>query len=119
MSTIETDLLPKTENIQIRKGATWNQAWAVTNNGDPQSMDGCTSSLRIYDKNNGTLLLECTIGSGLTVEGVDDDNIRVNVDIDIAVGTWKWEHLVTLADGFKFYNRKGTFLVEDDLTPNA
>ena len=107
---------PAVLDIEIWKGDSWIQTYALTTNSVPISLIGATVNIQVRKGCGGTLALSLTNGDGVTIGGDDDNEITVNKLADIDKGNYKWDMQVTMQNGDVRTYLEGDFIVYDDVT---
>lgn len=111
------DFRPANYNIQIWRNDTWSQVFQLTANEVPISLVGAEVEIQVRKKaNSSTAELTLTEGDGITVGGVDNNQIYLNKQVDIAAGTYVYDMVVLFPNGNEKTYIWGNFIVYEDIT---
>ena len=95
---------------------TWQQVFTLLADTTPINVIGSTVYIQVRKGCGGTLALTLTNGSGITLGGVDNNQITVSKLVDIAKGNYVWDMQVTFTSGVVKTYLEGDFIVYDDVT---
>lgn len=95
---------------------TWQQVFTLLADTTPISLLGATVYIQVRKGCGGVLALTLTNGSGVTIGGVNNNQITVKKLVDIAKGNYVWDMQVTFADLTVKTYLEGDFIVYDDVT---
>jgi hypothetical protein len=120
MSCLSTnaDFRPAQYNISIWRNDTWSQVMVITANEVPVSLVGAEVEIQVRKKPNSTdaeMTLTETNG-GITVGGVNNNQITINYPVDIAAGTYVYDMVVVFPNGNEKTYIWGNFIVYEDIT---
>jgi hypothetical protein len=120
MSCLSTnaDFRPAQYNISIWRNDTWSQVMRITANDVPVDLTGSEIEIQVRKKPNSTDA-ELTLteqNGGITVGGVDDNQITINYPVDIAAGTYVYDMVVVFPNGNEKTYIWGNFIVYEDIT---
>lgn len=120
MSCLSTnaDFRPAQYNISIWRNDTWSQVMVITANEVPVSLVGSDVEIQVRKKPNSTdaeMTLTETNG-GITVGGVNNNQITINYPVDIAAGTYVYDMVVVFPNGNEKTYIWGNFIVYEDIT---
>jgi hypothetical protein len=120
MSCLSTnaDFRPAQYNISIWRNDTWSQVMVITANTVPVSLVGADVEIQVRKKPNSTdaeMTLTETNG-GITVGGVNNNQITINYPVDIAAGTYVYDMVVVFPNGNEKTYIWGNFIVYEDIT---
>lgn len=116
-----TNLAATEEKVTIRRGASWVETWAITDQAaDPVDLSAADVLLQVRKKQepDGELVFEAdnaAIG-GITIGGADDNEITVSKVVDGDDGTWFWDLKITHATGRVDYPRAGEILIHNNVS---
>lgn len=111
-----SDFRPGTLDIKVWRNDTWKQTYALTANTVPINLASATVYIQVRKGCGGVLALSATNGDGITIGGVDNNEITVNKLVDIDKGNYKWDMQVSYSDGLVKTYLEGDFIVYDDVT---
>jgi len=111
------DFRPANYNIQIWQNNTWSQILQLTANTVPIDLTGALVEIQIRTRpTSTTALLTLTSGHGLTVGGLNHNQITINQAVSISAGSYVYD----LTIQFPNQNVKtyiwGNFIVFQDIT---
>jgi hypothetical protein len=120
MSCLSTnaDFRPAQYNISIWRNDTWSQVMVITANEVPVSLVGSEVEIQVRKKPNSTDA-EMTLteqNGGITVGGVNNNQITINYPVDIAAGTYVYDMVVVFPNGNEKTYIWGNFIVYEDIT---
>lgn len=120
MSCLSTnaDFRPAQYNISIWRNDTWSQVMLITANEVPVSLVGADVEIQVRKKPNSDTA-EMTLteqNGGITVGGVDNNQITINYPVDIAAGTYVYDMVVVFPNGNEKTYIWGNFIVYEDIT---
>lgn len=120
MSCLSTnaDFRPAQYNISIWRNDTWSQVMVITANDVPVSLVGAEVEIQVRKTANATtaaMTLTETNG-GITVGGVNNNQITINYPVDIAAGTYVYDMVVLFPNGNEKTYIWGNFIVYEDIT---
>jgi hypothetical protein len=120
MSCLSTnaDFRPAQYNISIWRNDTWSQVMVITANEVPVSLVGSEVEIQVRKKPNSTDA-EMTLteqNGGVTVGGVNNNQITINYPVDIAAGTYVYDMVVVFPNGNEKTYIWGNFIVYEDIT---
>jgi hypothetical protein len=120
MSCLSTnaDFRPAQYNISIWRNDTWSQVMVITANEVPVSLVGAEVEIQVRKKPNSTDA-EMTLteqNGGITVGGVNNNQITINYPVDIAAGTYVYDMVVVFPNGNEKTYIWGNFIVYEDIT---
>lgn len=120
MSCLSTnaDFRPAQYNISIWRNDTWSQVMVITANDVPVSLLGAEVEIQVRKKPNSTDA-EMTLteqNGGITVGGVNNNQITINYPVDIAAGTYVYDMVVLFPNGNEKTYIWGNFIVYEDIT---
>jgi hypothetical protein len=111
------DFRPANYNIQIWRNDTWSQVFQLTANEVPIDLTGSEVEIQVRKKpNSDTADLTLTENDGITVGGIDNNQIYVNKQVDIAAGTYVYDMVVLFPNGNEKTYIWGNFIVYEDIT---
>ncbi len=90
----------------------------ITANDVPVDLTGSDVEIQVRKKPNSTDA-ELTLteqNGGITVGGVDDNQITINYPVDIAAGTYVYDMVVVFPNGNEKTYIWGNFIVYEDIT---
>jgi len=111
-----SDFRPGTLDIQMWRNDTWAQVFTITSNATPVNLSGSTITIQIRKGCGGVLALTLTNGSGITLGGVNNNQITVNKLVNIDKGNYVWDMQVTFVGGVVKTYLEGDYIVYDDVT---
>ena len=111
-----SDFRPGKLDIQMWRNDTWQQVFTLLADTTPINVIGSTVYIQVRKGCGGVLALTLTNGSGVTLGGVDNNQITVKKLVDIAKGNYVWDMQVTFADFTVKTYLEGDFIVYDDVT---
>lgn len=120
MSCLSTnaDFRPAQYNISIWRNDTWSQVMVITANEVPVDLTGSEVEIQVRKKPNSTDA-EMTLtenNGGITVGGVNNNQITINYPVDIAAGTYVYDMVVLFPNGNEKTYIWGNFIVYEDIT---
>lgn len=120
MSCLSTnaDFRPAQYNISIWRNDTWSQVMVLTANEVPIDLTGSDIEIQVRKKPNSENA-EMTLtenNGGITVGGVDNNQITINYPVDIAAGTYVYDMVVLFPNGNEKTYIWGNFIVYEDIT---
>jgi hypothetical protein len=120
MSCLSTnaDFRPAQYNISIWRNDTWSQVMVITANDVPVDLTGSDVEIQVRKKPNSTDA-EMTLteqNGGITVGGVNNNQITINYPVDIAAGTYVYDMVVVFPNGNEKTYIWGNFIVYEDIT---
>ena len=120
MSCLSTnaDFRPAQYNISIWRNDTWSQVMVITANEVPVSLVGSEVEIQVRKKPNSTDA-EMTLteqNGGITVGGINNNQITINYPVDIAAGTYVYDMVVVFPNGNEKTYIWGNFIVYEDIT---
>lgn len=111
------DFRPAQYNIQIWRNDTWSNKFALFTGETPINLTGATVEIQVRQTPSGsTAYLTLGIGTGLTIGGVDSNEITVNALVDISAGSYVYDMAVQFSDLSEKTYIWGTFIVYEDVT---
>ena len=120
MSCLSTnaDFRPAQYNISIWRNDTWSQVMVITANEVPVSLVGSDVEIQVRKKpNSNTAEMTLTeTNGGITVGGVNNNQITINYPVDIAAGTYVYDMVVVFPNGNEKTYIWGNFIVYEDIT---
>jgi hypothetical protein len=111
-----SDFRPGKLDIQMWRNDTWQQVFTLLADTTPINLSGATVYIQVRKGCGGVLALSLTNSSGVTIGGVDNNQITVNKLVDIAKGNYVWDMQVTFTTGVVKTYLEGDFIVYDDVT---
>jgi len=111
-----SDFRPGKLDIQMWRNDTWQQVFTLLADTTPINVIGSTVYIQVSKGCGGVLALTLTNGSGITLGGVNNNQITVKKLVDIAKGNYVWDMQVTFADLTVKTYLEGDFIVYDDVT---
>ena len=107
-----------TSTIQVKFGTTYNGAeFTVNVNGSPLNLVGASAKMQIRYSFDTAVLYEFSFGSGLTLtDPVNGKFVFDNQIITIPPGKYKYDILITLANGTVKIYPSGSFIVDPVIT---
>jgi hypothetical protein len=120
MSCLSTnaDFRPAQYNISIWRNDTWSQVMVITANDVPVDLTGSDVEIQVRKKPNSDTA-EMTLteqNGGITVGGVNNNQITINYPVDIAAGTYVYDMVVVFPNGNEKTYIWGNFIVYEDIT---
>jgi hypothetical protein len=120
MSCLSTnaDFRPAQYNISIWRNDTWSQVMVITANDVPVSLVGSEVEIQVRKKPNSDTA-EMTLteqNGGVTVGGVNNNQITINYPVDIAAGPYVYDMVVVFPNGNEKTYIWGNFIVYEDIT---
>jgi hypothetical protein len=118
-SQSNADFKPANYNIQIWRNDTWSQVFLLTANEVPISLVGAEVEIQVRKKPNSTtaeLTLTEAAGGGITVGGVNNNQITLNKQVDIAAGSYVYDMAILFPNGNEKTYIWGNFIVYEDIT---
>ena len=83
------DFRPANYNIQIWQNNTWSQIFQLTANTDPIDLTGANIEIQVRRRpNSADADMTLTLADGITIGGVDDNQITINYDVNIDAGSY-------------------------------
>lgn len=120
MSCLSTnaDFRPAQYNISIWRNDTWSQVMVITANTVPVSLVGAEVEIQVRKTPNATtaLMTLTETNGGITVGGVNNNQITINYPVDIAAGTYVYDMVVLFPNGNEKTYIWGNFIVYEDIT---
>lgn len=120
MSCLSTnaDFRPAQYNISIWRNDTWSQVMVITANDVPVSLVGSEVEIQVRKTANAaTAAMTLTeTNGGITVGGVNNNQITINYPVDIAAGTYVYDMVVLFPNGNEKTYIWGNFIVYEDIT---
>lgn len=120
MSCLSTnaDFRPAQYNISIWRNDTWSQVMVIIANEVPVSLVGAEVEIQVRKKpNSDTAEMTLTeTNGGITVGGVNNNQITINYPVDIAAGTYVYDMVVVFPNGNEKTYIWGNFIVYEDIT---
>lgn len=120
MSCLSTnaDFRPAQYNISIWRNDTWSQVMTITANTVPVDLTGSDVEIQVRKTpTTSTAVMTLTeANGGITVGGVDDNQITINYPVDIAAGTYVYDMVVLFPNGNEKTYIWGNFIVYEDIT---
>jgi hypothetical protein len=113
------DFKPANYNIQIWRNDTWSQVFLLTANTVPISLVGAEVEIQVRKRPNSEtaeLTLTELAGGGIVVGGVNNNQITINKQVDIAAGTYVYDMVVLFPSGNEKTYIWGNFIVYEDIT---
>jgi hypothetical protein len=111
------DFRPANYNIQIWQNNTWSQIFQLTANTDPIDLTGANIEIQVRRRpNSADADMTLTLADGITIGGVDDNQITINYDVNIDAGSYVYDMTIQFPnDNIKTYIW-GNFIVYQDIT---
>jgi hypothetical protein len=112
------DLRPAQYNIKIWRNDSWMQTFALLADDTPISLTGCTIVVQVRtsaDAPTAALTLSTTSG-GVTIGGINNNQITLNKVVDIAAGSYVYDMNVRFPSNEVKTYLWGTFFVQEDIT---
>jgi hypothetical protein len=111
------DFRPANYNIQIWQNNTWSQIFQLLANNVPIDLTGALVEIQVRTRpSSTTALLTLTIGNGITVGGLNLNQITINQAVSIAAGSYVYDLTIQFPnDNVKTYIW-GNFIVYQDIT---
>lgn len=120
MSCLSTnaDFRPAQYNISIWRNDTWSQVMVLTANDVPISLVGSEVEIQVRKTPSATtaLMTLTETNGGITVGGVNNNQITINYPVDIAAGTYVYDMVVLFPNGNEKTYIWGNFIVYEDIT---
>lgn len=120
MSCLSTnaDFRPAQYNISIWRNDTWSQVMVITANDVPVSLVGSEVEIQVRKTANAaTAAMTLTeTNGGITVGGVNNNQITINYPVDIAAGSYVYDMVVLFPNGNEKTYIWGNFIVYEDIT---
>lgn len=120
MSCLSTnaDFRPAQYNISIWRNDTWSQVMVITANDVPVSLVGAEVEIQVRKTANATTAAMTLTeqNGGITVGGVNNNQITINYPVDIAAGTYVYDMVVLFPNGNEKTYIWGNFIVYEDIT---
>lgn len=116
-SSSTADFRPANYNIQIWRNDTWSQVLLIEANDVPVSLVGAEIEIQIRKTPSSTTAeLTLTEASGITVGGLNNNQITINKDININAGSYVYDMTVLFPNGNEKTYIWGNFIVFEDIT---
>lgn len=113
---MNSDFKPATFDIDLVKGDTWAEVFALTLNSVPIDLQLATINVSIYKGcSTNAPLWTATNGDGILITGVDDNQITINKIVDLDKGDYIWDLKVTYDDGTIKTYLWGAFIVYENI----
>jgi hypothetical protein len=113
------DFKPANYNIQIWRNDTWSQVFLLTANTVPISLVGAEVEIQVRKRPNSEtaeLTLTELAGGGIVVGGVNNNQITINKQVDIAAGSYVYDMAILFPNGNEKTYIWGNFIVYEDIT---
>lgn len=111
------DFKPAQYNVQMWKSDSWTQVFALKANDVPIDLTGSNIEIQLRKTPASTTAeLTLTLGSGITISGVDNNEIIINTIVDINAGSYVYDMTVVFPSGIVKTYVWGTFIVYEDIT---
>jgi hypothetical protein len=113
------DFKPANYNIQIWRNDTWSQVFLLTANTVPINLTGAEVEIQVRKRPNSEtaeLTLTELAGGGITVGGVNNNQITLNKQVDIAAGSYVYDMAILFPNGNEKTYIWGNFIVYEDIT---
>jgi len=111
------DFRPANYNIQIWENNTWSQIFQLSANNIPIDLTGANVEIQVRMRPNSTTAsMTLTLGNGITVGGLNSNQITINYDVNISAGSYVYDMTIQFPnDNIKTYIW-GNFIVYQDIT---
>ena len=111
------DFRPAKYNIQIWRNDSWTQIFALLANEVPIDLSGSIIEIQVRTTPTATNAeLTLTLGNGLTIGGVDNNQVIINSIVDISAGNYVYDLTVVFPSEIVKTYVWGTFIVFEDIT---
>lgn len=95
----------------------WNgSAYVVTTNVNPMNLTGASILVQFRNDNNGSVVLELSIGRGITITDAPNGKFQIDAQIiptSVPGGSYPYDIRITLANGVVKHYISGTMTVEE------
>lgn len=106
--------------VEIFRGDTWKRTWTITSGDVPVDFTGASAKLQVRktrEPNDIEIILEATIGNGLSFEG--DGVIKLFVQTEsLLSGKYYFDLEVTFPDGVIKTYEQNTLNLKQDISRN-
>jgi hypothetical protein len=97
--TMTSDFKPAELDIEIVKGDYWVETFALSVDGTPINLSTADVHLEITQGCSTTILWEATVGDGITIGGVSNNQINVSKLVNLDAGNYEYDLKVTYTTG--------------------
>lgn len=111
-----SDFRPGKLDIQMWRNDTWQQVFTLLADTTPINVVGSTVLIQVRKGCGGVLALTLTNGSGVTIGGVNNNQITVSKLVNIDKGNYIWDMQVTFPNTTVKTYLEGNYIVYDDVT---
>jgi hypothetical protein len=113
---MNSDFKPASFNIDIVKGNTWQEVFALTLNDVPINLSTATVLVSVYKGcSTSAALFTATNGNGITILGVSNNNISISKIVPLDKGNYIWDLKITYLDGTIKTYLWGDFIVYENI----
>ena len=111
------DFKPAQYGVQIWRNDTWTQVFALTANTVPIDLTGSEIEIQIRKTpSSATAELTLTLLSGITIGGVNNNQITINKLVDVAAGSYVYDMTVKFPSNIVKTYVWGTYIIYEDIT---
>lgn len=97
--TMTSDFKPAELDIEIVKGDYWVEVFALSVDGTPINLSTADVHIRVTQGCSTSVLWEATVGDGITIGGVSNNQINVSKLVNLAEGNYEYDLKVTYTTG--------------------
>ena len=96
----QANFKPAQHDIELVNGNSWQETYLFTLNAAPIDLSTATVLVSIYRGcTTSTALWTATNGDGVTINGVDDNQVTLNKIVNLDSGNYIWDMKITFTDG--------------------
>jgi hypothetical protein len=113
------DFRPANYNIQIWRNDTWSQVFQLTANEVPIDLTGSYIEIQVReypDSSSAKLTLDNETNGGITIGGLNNNQIYINKAVDMNAGTYVYDMVVQFPNGNEKTYIWGNYIVYEDIT---
>jgi hypothetical protein len=113
------DFRPANYNIQIWRNDTWSQVFQLTANEVPIDLTGSYIEIQVReypDSSSAKLTLDNETNGGITIGGLNNNQIYINKAVDMSAGTYVYDMVVQFPNGNEKTYIWGNYIVYEDIT---
>jgi hypothetical protein len=113
------DFRPANYNIQIWRNDTWSQVFQLTANQVPIDLSGSYIEIQVReypDSSSAKLTLDNETNGGITIGGLNNNQIYINKAVDMNAGTYVYDMVVQFPNGNEKTYIWGNYIVYEDIT---
>lgn len=97
--TMTSDFKPAELDIEIVKGDYWVETFALSVDGTPINLSTADVHIQVTQGCSTSVLWEATVGDGITIGGVSNNQINVSKLVNLAEGNYEYDLKVTYTTG--------------------